>query len=144
MTRKLIGTALLTFCTLGLLGQTSNTPTPHVKRFVAPVYPALARKGRFQGATTSEIQVRADGTVDSVKVTMAHPFFQKNVKEALQQWMFEPAEKPFLLKVTVEFSLTEGCDKIPVESLTETRIKADLPDSVSVSTCPAAITTSVW
>jgi|SRR5579863_4159351 len=140
--RKLLGNALLMSCSLACLGQTSSVPALHVKKFVAPAYPNLARKDRFEGTTTSEVQVRADGTVESVKVTMAHPLFSAHVEQALKQWVFEPTGAPTTLKVRVKFSLVEGCDRVPVESLSETRVEADLPDTVSVSTCIEAIVTN--
>jgi len=86
---------LLTFCSLGVLAQTpSETKTTlHIKRFVVPAYPVAARKGRMQGPTTTELQVRPDGTVDSANVVRAHPIFQDYVEAALKQWVFEPVPK---------------------------------------------------
>ena len=84
--------------------------------------------------------MRADGMADSVKVVMAHRVFREHVEEALKQWAFEPTGKPVLLKVTVKFSLTEDCDKTPAESLNETRVQADLPNTVFINTCIEPIT----
>jgi TonB family protein len=144
MMRRWIGATVLTCCSLSLLGQTSSTSTLHVKKFIAPAYPTLARGGRFEGSTTSEVRVRADGTVDSVEVVSAHPLFRLNVEQALRQWVFEPTGDPASLKVTVKFSLTEGCDKIPDDSVIETRVIANLPDTVFVNTCTEPIVTTSW
>jgi TonB family protein len=128
----------LTSCVL-LFGtvwaQTPSSPVSlnHVTKFVAPVYPSKARFSRVQGEATSTIQVRADGTVDSVNVTMAHPFFREYVLSALKQWEFEPTGKPFAEKVTVRFWLDVCNDKsFPIG---ETRVQAKLPQLVEVQTC---------
>jgi TonB family protein len=122
------------------MGQTatSTTGTPHIKTFVAPAYPAVARKNRIQGATSSEIKVRTDGMVDSVRVTMAHPVFGAYVEKALQQWRFEPIPVATSLKVTVRFWL-DGCEKVPAELVGETRVEANLPESVDIRTCPEPV-----
>jgi TonB family C-terminal domain len=144
MLKKSLYTALIAALGCGILsyGQDGGNTALHVKKFVAPAYPPLARKNRMQGTTTSVVEVRADGTVASVTVTMAHPFFHVGVAAALRQWTFEPVGVPTSLKVTVKFSL-ENCDEIPLEALTETRVQADLPDTVEVDTCLAAIETDV-
>jgi TonB family protein len=123
----------------------AQTPTaissmPHVSRFVAPAYPSKARTGRMQGETTSEVQVRTDGTVDSVNVTMAHPVFREYVQDALKQWKFEATGKTFAQTVTVRFWL-DGCDDktFPVG---ETRVQADLPQLVEVRTCAEPVITN--
>jgi len=120
--------------------QTPNplAPSPHVTKFVAPAYPWQARKARIQGETTSEIQIRADGTVESVNVTMAHAIFRDYVQAALKQWEFGPTGKPFIQKVTVRFSLVDGCDDVRSSSpdvYRETRVQARLPQLVEVKTC---------
>lgn len=140
--RTWIGATVLTCCSIGLLGQTSSTSTLHVKKFVAPSYPAIARKAHFQGAATSELQIRADGTVESVKVTIGYPLFRSYVERALKQWVFEPTGTPTTLQVTVRFGLEQDCDHVPEGSVTETRVQADLPDSVTVNTCSDYITTN--
>jgi TonB family protein len=117
----------------------SQTPSPpvrslHVTKFVAPAYSLKARTSRVQGETTSEVQIRADGTVDSVNVTKAHPFFREYVQSALKQWRFEPTGTTFTQEITVRFRL-DVCDKdFPAG---ETRVQADLPQLVEVRTCLA-------
>ena len=115
-------------------------------RFVAPAYPAAARKGRMQGTTTTELQVRPDGTVDSPNVVMAHPIFHDYVEAALKQWVFEPVPKLTALKVTVRFWL-DGCgEPAPNQKreqlFGETLIQAALPDLVEVRTCLEPIVTT--
>jgi TonB family protein len=123
----------------------SPLPSPHVARFVAPAYPWKARAARMQGETATELQVRADGTVQSANVTMAHPFFRDYVEAALKQWEFEPTGRTFVQKVTVRFSLVDGCDDLRSsrpDAYRETRVQARLPSLVEVRTCPELIVTN--
>jgi TonB family protein len=134
--RRLIGATLFTLCSFGLSGQSSATPVLHVTRFVAPGYPAVARKNRVQGTAASEVHIRADGSVESVDVTMAHPVFRDYVRKALKLWVFEPTGTPTTLRVTVRFILDDDDSyKISDEARPETRVQANLPDMVSVRTC---------
>jgi len=131
--------------TVGAQTPLSPVPTPHVTNFVAPAYPWKARVARIQGETTIELQVRADGSVESAKVTMAHPVFRDYVADALRQWEFEPTGKTFVQKVTVRFSLVDGCDNIRTSDpapYRETRVKAHLPQLVEVGTCLEPTTTN--
>ena len=149
MFRKLAGVSfLLSLCSIVSLSQTSveTSGTLRVKKFVAPAYPVAARKNRMQGTTTTELQVRLDGVVDSVKVTMAHPVFHDYVEGALKQWIFEPIAKPTAIKVTVKFWLDacgESAASKPSEPIFgETLVQADLPDSVEVRTCLEPVITT--
>ena len=100
----------------------------------------------MQGTVTSEILVRADGTVDSVKVTTSSPIFRDYVETALKQWEFEPIGKAFAQVVIVRFSLVDGCDNIrssDAGAYRETRVQAHLPGLVEVGTCPGLINATV-
>ena len=136
----------LILCTLLFATVWAQTPSPpHVTKFVAPAYPWKARAARMQGETTTELQVRADGSVESVNVTMAHAIFRDYVEAALKQWEFEPTGKTFVQKVTVRFSLVDGCDDIRSsgpDAYRETRVQARLPQLVEVRTCPELIITN--
>jgi len=131
---------LLTISSSSLAAQNNSTPTPHIKRFVAPQYPAAARKARMQGSTTSELHIRAEGTVESVNVTMAHAAFEGFVRKALSQWTFEPLSAATTLKVTVKFSLS-ACE--PYASSEETFVTADMPNAVEITACSQPIETHV-
>jgi len=130
--------AILLFTTAWAQTLAPSSPLPCVTRFVAPAYPWKARKARIEGETKSEIQVRADGTVSSVNVTMAHPIFRDYVEVALKQWEFEPTGKAFVQNITVRFSLRDGCDDIrssDPDVYRETRVQAQLPPLVEVKSC---------
>jgi hypothetical protein len=96
----------------------------------------------MQGTTMSEIQVREDGTVGSIKVTMAHPFFRDYVQSALMQWKFAASSKPFVQKVTVRFWL-EDCKSGKADARRETRVEAELPELVEVRTCSELLVANV-
>jgi hypothetical protein len=99
----------------------------------------------MQGETTTELQVRADGTVESANVSMAHPFFRDYVEAALKQWEFEPTGKAFVQKVTLRFSL-DGCDNVHSSNpnaYRETHVQAQLPQLVEVTTCTDLISIDV-
>ncbi len=143
MSRMIAGISfVLLVCSVQSFGQTPTgiPETLHLKKFVAPAYPALARKNRIQGTTTTELHVRPDGIVESVKVVTAHAIFHEYVEAALRQWVFEPAKRSGDLKVTVAFKL--DCDEVHAERLAETHVQADLPTFVEVRTCPEPFVTS--
>jgi len=117
----------------------------HLSRFAAPAYPAAARMARIQGKADVDLQISADGAVTSVMVK-SHPLFQRYVEEALKQWRFESLTEPATLHVVVNFEI-EGCDHVKPEPLgsaqvRETRVSADLPGKVIVSTCADFIITT--
>ncbi len=60
----------------------------------APVYPPAAEEARFEGTVYLELIVKADGSVDDVRVIeCTHPKlgFEEASIEAVKQWRFEPA-----------------------------------------------------
>jgi TonB family protein len=127
--------------------QSESTPVLHLSRFVAPAYPAAARMARIQGKAQAGLQISADGTVASV-IVKSHPLFQRYVEEALKQWRFEPLTEPASLHVEVNFEI-ESCDHMHIKpeplgsaQVRETRVSADLPGTVNVSTCADFIITS--
>jgi len=143
MTKLIV--CILIFATASAQTPIPSAPTPHVTKFVAPPYPWRAREIRMQGETTTELQVRADGTVESAKVTMAHPFFRHYVEAALKQWEFEPTGKMFAQKVTVRFSLGD-CGHVHSSNpnaYRETRVEAQLPQLIEVTTCTDPISIEV-
>jgi hypothetical protein len=135
MTKLIV--CILLFATAWAQTPTPSAPSPHVTKFVAPPYPWRAREIRMQGETTTELQVRADGTVESAKVTLAHPFFRDYLEAALKQWEFEPTGKMFTQKVNVRFSLGD-CRHVHssnANAYRETHVEAQLLQLIEVTTC---------
>ena len=125
---------------LAAFAQTSAS----VHHFVAPDYPAAAWLARIQGTTVAEVAVKADGTVETVKIVSAHLMFRDAVESALKQWTFSTPAATSLL-VTTKFELDPDC---PLSGSHEpdkrhyvrTQIVADLPATVEVKTCLLIIT----
>jgi len=133
-------------CTTILFAESPTTATlsHHVVRVVAPAYPWLARKGRMQGETTTELRVGADGLVKTTNVTMAHPIFRDYVQSALKQWIFESDSQPFTQIVTVRFVL-EDCHDVHStnpDAYKETTVSADLPRLLEVKSCADIMVTT--
>ena len=135
-------TILLTTLCVGACAQSNNAAQSlSVRHFVAPAYPASAWLAHVEGVVVTEVTVKRDGTVQSVKVVSAHPMFREPVESAIRQWLFQPIlSEATALKVTTRFQLDAGC---PLTGSNEpdkryyipTRVSADLPSSIEVSTC---------
>jgi TonB family protein len=111
-----------------------------VRHFVAPTYPVAAWLARVQGTVVTEVIIEPDGKADSVKFISAHPMFREPVETALKQWSFQPISTATTLKVTIRFQLDADC---PLTGSQEpdkryylrTRVSADLPSNIEVTTC---------
>ena len=121
--------------------QTTDTGfSEAVRHFVAPAYPVAAWLARVQGTVVTEVIIKSDGSADSVKFISAHPMFREPVETALKQWSFQPISTPTTLKITIRFQLDADC---PLTGSQEpdkrydprTRVSADLPSNIEVTTC---------
>jgi TonB family protein len=122
----------------------NNTSSVSVRRFVAPVYPVTAWLARVEGTTVTEIVVKTDGAVDSVKVVSAHPLFHEALKTALKQWSFQTSTAA-TLQITTRFQLDADChltgSREPEKLYyVKTQVSADLPSNVEVRTCLPIVT----
>ena len=77
---------------------------------VRPVYPAIARSARVQGAVILEITVGVDGKVTEVVVLRSMPLLDAAAIDAVRQWEYEPTllngiPVPVIATVTVDFTL---------------------------------------
>src|SRR5262245_48730968 len=88
----------------------SNLERANLIYQVKPVYPALGRQVRVQGAVILEATIGKDGTVRDLRIVSGHPLLTGAAIDAVQQWRY----KPFILNgepievittVTVTFSL---------------------------------------
>jgi protein TonB len=83
---------------------------PRLIHRVEPEYPLLARQAQVQGLVILEATVDHEGYVNEVRVLRSHSVLQQAAVDAVQQWRYEPlmlngAPQPFVLTVTVSFSL---------------------------------------
>jgi periplasmic protein TonB len=80
---------------------------------VQPVYPALAREGRIQGAVELRAIISKTGAIENLTVVRGHPMLAPAAVEAVKQWRY----RPYLLNgepievetdITVNFFLSGG------------------------------------
>lgn len=116
-----------------------------VRRFVAPAYPVAAWLARIQGTAVTEVTIKPDGTVDSVKFISAHPMFRESVETALKHWSFQISTVT-TLKISTRFQLDDadcplsGSSELDKRYYVQTQVSADLPSSIDVKTCLPTIT----
>ena len=84
---------------------------PRLLQRVPPEYPVLAAQAQIEGVVILEATVGADGRVDDVNVLRSHSVLDEAAVAAVKQWVYEPlmlngVAQPFVLTVTVSFSLT--------------------------------------
>jgi TonB family protein len=82
----------------------SSCTASNLKYFVAPVYPAQARRARKQGVVTAQLTVGSSGRA-RIRIESGDPTFAKQVAEALKKWKFAPADPPQALTVSITFTL---------------------------------------
>ena len=57
---------------------------------VVPVYPALAKQARIQGAVHLMGVVAKDGTMQNLRLISGHPLLAKAAMDAVLQWVYRP------------------------------------------------------
>jgi TonB family protein len=80
---------------------------------IAPVYPALAKQARIQGAVILKVQISKSGDVEKVELFSGHPMLASAAIDAVKQWKYKPYlmnDEPidFETKVTVNFTLSDA------------------------------------
>jgi len=78
---------------------------------VLPVYPALARAARIQGAVELQAVISKQGTIENLRALHGHPMLVRAAADAVRQWRYRPYvlnNEPVEVetKITVNFSLT--------------------------------------
>ncbi|HZR56949.1 MAG TPA: energy transducer TonB [Terriglobales bacterium] len=80
---------------------------------VEPVYPALARQTRIQGAVLLRAMISKNGEIENLQLLSGHPMLAPAAIEAVRQWRY----RPYFLngdpvevetQVTVKFTLSGG------------------------------------
>jgi protein TonB len=85
---------------------------PTIKRHVAPVYPAEARRRGISGTVLLDIEILADGLIGDINVAASpHPEFIAPAIACVRKWRFNPARKDGVpvavtAKAEVAFNLT--------------------------------------
>lgn len=83
---------------------------PERIRYVAPVYPPIARAAHVEGYVIIEAVLGADGQVREARVLRSVPLLDAAALAAVEQWQFTPTllngqAVPVVMTVTVVFSL---------------------------------------
>jgi uncharacterized protein len=71
---------------------------------VMPVYPALARTARIQGAVVLTALIGKDGAVQELELVSGHPMLVPAAMEAVKQWRYKPYVlngEPVLVQTTI-------------------------------------------
>ncbi|HZQ92573.1 MAG TPA: TonB family protein [Terriglobales bacterium] len=80
---------------------------------VKPIYPAIAKAARVQGAVVLQAIISKQGTIEGLRVASGHPMLVQAALDAVKQWRY----KPYILngepvevetQITVNFTLSGG------------------------------------
>jgi protein TonB len=83
---------------------------PERVRYVAPVYPPIARAAQVEGVVIIEAVLGAEGQVREARILKSVPLLDAAALAAVEQWQFTPTllngqAVPVVMTVTVVFSL---------------------------------------
>ncbi len=76
--------------------------------FVIPAYPEAARRDKKNGLVSASLVLRADGSVEAVRIQSGDPQLAHAVQSALQQWRFTPGQRPESIPVSIKFELSDS------------------------------------
>jgi TonB family protein len=85
-----------------------------LRKYVAPDYPAIARKAHVQGQVTIQAHITKQGRVKTPQFVSGHPMFRDATLAAVRRWRYEPARLqgvPLALDyylIIVNFNLQDG------------------------------------
>jgi protein TonB len=80
-----------------------------METYVAPQYPARARRRGITGMVDVRFIINADGSIGSLEVVDAErgEIFAASALEAVRQWRFEPRDEAISSRVTLRFDLDD-------------------------------------
>jgi len=88
------GSWIVRFAALKQISDQSDLTAPVVLHKVDPAYPPALMQARVEGTVTLYAIIRADGTVDGVKVLRGlDDTLDENARVALSRWQFRPATR---------------------------------------------------
>jgi protein TonB len=81
-------------------------------RRVQPVYPALARQARIQGAVHFTAIIGRDGAIQNLQLINGHPLLVEAARQAVSQWRYKPTllngePVEVVTQIDVNFTLTQ-------------------------------------
>ena len=88
-----------------------NIKPPARTRYVAPIYPEIARNARVQGVVILEAIIGADGKVEQARVLRSQPLLDDAALAAVRAWEYTPTllngqPTPVIMTVRVQFRLS--------------------------------------
>jgi TonB family protein len=120
-------------------------PTPGISviKFVAPVYPPIARTARVQGDVKVYLVVATDGTPQQVQVVSGHPMLKDAAMQAVRQWTFGLArpDREMNHEVVFRFRMLPGTIEEPAPAQPNEYIQPRLPSSVTIWAEPKIVGT---
>lgn len=143
-----LGMILGALCPAIVCQETDVVKPIAVRHFAVPFYPPGAWIARVQGPVNLELNINPNGTVESVHVKSGHPFLLAGLEKTFKEWSFETTSAPVTLGITLTFDLSGPCPNVPATDkrepnyYTATRVSAELPSKVLVSTCPPMVVVS--
>lgn len=114
-----------------------NVQAPQRVKYVAPVYPELAKNARVGGIVIAEAVVGTDGRVSNVQVLKSIPLLDQAAIDAISQWAYTPTTLngtpvPVIMTVTVNFTPDATAKPSTPEMTQEMRVemlRAQLADA---------------
>ena len=76
-----------------------------ISRFVAPVYPPLARMARVEGSVFVKVELDGSGNVMTADVIEGHPMLRQAAVDAVKKWRFSSFGNP-VETVQVKFTIS--------------------------------------
>ena len=118
-----------------------STPGISVIKFVAPVYPHIARTARIQGEVRVLVEIAPDGSAKSATVIEGHPMLTQAAADSVKQWKFgcQRCDPPLHHVVTISFTLPLSAASTCLWSQGQC-IEPALPSRVTVAAFPAEVT----
>jgi protein TonB len=79
-------------------------------KYVAPVYPEIARRSGVEGIVVIEAIINVEGRVENAHVLRSHPLLHEAALQAVRSWEYSPTllnsrPTPVVMTVTVRFTL---------------------------------------
>jgi TonB family protein len=95
----MLGVLLVT----GALADDIEVGVRHVRHYVRPTLPEIAKKMNLHGSVKLEIEIAASGKVTGVRTLGGHPVLVEAATQAVRDWQFDTAKENTTGPLTVVF-----------------------------------------
>jgi TonB family protein len=85
------------------LGQEIEVGPRHVRHYVRPTLPEIAKKMNLKGSVKLEVDIAPSGKVAAVRALGGHPVLVESASEAVRAWQFDSGKETTTGPVTVVF-----------------------------------------